>query len=514
MLLIPLTAACPSFTSPAYARIFRVYDMELTNTSGEDRYISPFLLTAFRVVGVPAHLFSKELIINAGVLDICNGAVLKELSCEPYIDIRFLKVRAIRFAFSLPSESEIASPDTESNISAFVERIRQITPMLRKIGISLRPRISYDAWFPVWQFDSLVAQLSQHAVDIDYDIERQPLARRRSSILQSLSIFGDAIADLSSLFMNTDGSYVQYPCLNTFKLIGSRGSDGPRSLSFSGVRPLPNLRRLDIGYVYPFGDDTVFRGNGATLKSLSLKLSPRTVRILREHGVFTPVSHPRLQHVRVELRSNSEPNTFRTDVDYMRFVLSIGPSAPVRTVFDSLIGLAFQSAIPVFREYTCIQVLMIPFVPIRLWEAIALIKGLPLLSDLHTLIPSIEPWPTGVPKHKLPAYVITNYAPTGKRFRCWHFDIIIDLGHKNVIRCALLLALVCPNFDYANVGVVHREVFMAHMKEMITTDGFRPHAARLRRLLFGGARNEIRSIKTIQTAKEASREMGLVAYPE
>ncbi|KAJ2342348.1 hypothetical protein GGH92_005414 [Coemansia sp. RSA 2673] len=147
-----------------------------------------------------------------------------------------------------------------------------------------------------------------------------------------------------------------------------------------------------------------------------------------------------------------------------------------------------------------------PFVSSQLWEVIALVKALPLLSELYMAVPTIDPWPTGIPKHKLPAYVIANYAPTSGRFRCWHFCINSDNGFKNVVRCVLLLALVCPNFDFATIDIGYREKFMMCMKKMINTDGFRPHATRLRRLLFGGSRNEIISDKAIK-----ARYLALVA---
>ncbi|KAJ2252195.1 hypothetical protein GGI13_003426 [Coemansia sp. RSA 455] len=147
-----------------------------------------------------------------------------------------------------------------------------------------------------------------------------------------------------------------------------------------------------------------------------------------------------------------------------------------------------------------------PFVSSQLWEVIALVKALPLLSELYMAVPTTDPWPTGIPKHKLPAYVIANYAPTSGRFRCWHFCINSDNGFKNVVRCVLLLALVCPNFDFATIDIGYREKFMMCMKKMINTDGFRPHATRLRRLLFGGSRNEIISDKAIK-----ARYLALVA---
>ncbi|KAJ2571061.1 hypothetical protein GGH95_004186 [Coemansia sp. RSA 1836] len=108
----------------------------------------------------------------------------------------------------------------------------------------------------------------------------------------------------------------------------------------------------------------------------------------------------------------------------------------------------------------------------------------------------------------LPAYIIENYAPRGERFRCWSIEYRCDLPVDEPVRCVLLLALACPNFDYAAVWSPSREKFMAHMKEVITTGGgFRPHKARLRRLLFGGWENEIPNTKVAPELAQMGEEL-------
>ncbi|KAJ2749732.1 hypothetical protein GGI19_005505, partial [Coemansia pectinata] len=394
--------------------------------------------------GFPAHLYAKELTINVDMPDVYSGAALKILSSEYYINYTFPMVRSIIFMFSDSSKSEeptfiaITSPDTESNISAFVQRIKQIAPMTKKATIRQLSYSRNGPQFSVQQFN-IEYELYHRPVTIDQQLnglrnlaycsfesteggeQIMQLARRNASTLQFLKIDVYAIVDITGLIQNDDGGYVQYPYLHTFKLSGKPGSDVPRQLVFPGAVPFPSLRQLDIGYLTPFGDDAVFRGNAATLESLILMPNPETLRILREGKVFTPVSHPKLQYVSLGLHLDSEPNIFETDVDYMRFVLSIGVNAPVRTITDSLTGATFQSVIPVFGEYTCIQVLTLESLRLNLWDVIALVKALPLLSDLHTSYYIIGPQPGGVAEHELSAYVIANYAPAGKRFRSWNF---------------------------------------------------------------------------------------------
>ncbi|KAJ2457849.1 hypothetical protein GGI03_005985 [Coemansia sp. RSA 2337] len=74
--------------------------------------------------------------------------------------------------------------------------------------------------------------------------------------------------------------------------------------------------------------------------------------------------------------------------------------------------------------------------------------------------------PDGITLDELPEHIISNYAP--------------------MATCILLLALACPNFDYAAIDTVHRERFMKVMQEKIDGPGFSQDAPRLRRLLFNG----------------------------
>ncbi|KAJ1814391.1 hypothetical protein LPJ60_006053, partial [Coemansia sp. RSA 2675] len=133
---------------------------------------------------------------------------------------------------------------------------------------------------------------------------------------------------------------------------------------------------------------------------------------------------------------------------------------------------------PAFDEYASIQVLDLSM-DLELWDAIALVKALPLLSDLRVGVSSLGTQPHGISEDELPAYVIAKYAPAGERFRCWQTWNVHDYQESVDVRCVLLLALVCPNFDYVAVSAWERKFFMAHMKEMIAKDWYRPHAKRL-----------------------------------
>ncbi|KAJ2494538.1 hypothetical protein IWW47_004560 [Coemansia sp. RSA 2052] len=171
----------------------------------------------------------------------------------------------------------------------------------------------------------------------------------------------------------------------------------------------------------------------------------------------------------------------------MQFVLSIAPKSSVRRIYGlSEFGGALQPALALLGNHTTIQVMYITTVSLSLWNALELIKLLPLLSDLYAATPTLGELPQGINMTELPEYVRSAYAPMGVRFRCWNFGYDAFDNYQELATCMLLLALACPNFDYAAVNHSNRKPFMKAVREKIAEPGFSKYAPRLQRLLFDG----------------------------
>ncbi|KAJ2748351.1 hypothetical protein GGI19_006150, partial [Coemansia pectinata] len=158
------------------------------------------------------------------------------------------------------------------------------------------------------------------------------LARRNSQTLQSLCLKSRYLRDAVSLIRSPDGGYVTYPCLHTLELWEYKIVCYMQPPVFPGAVPFPSLHSLRVNLPALLGDDVLFRGNSATLESLVLKVDDYVVPMLRQHSVFTPTSHPKLQCVRLERLDRLVPEPFSTYTEVVRFVLSIGPGAPVRGI--------------------------------------------------------------------------------------------------------------------------------------------------------------------------------------
>ncbi|KAJ2840517.1 hypothetical protein FBU31_000348 [Coemansia sp. 'formosensis'] len=219
--------------------------------------------------------------------------------------------------------------------------------------------------------------------------------------------------------------------------------------------------------------------------------------MLKRYNVFTSISHPKLRCVKIRLEPGVGVEQFETDTARLQFMLDIGPAATVRELKGTIPSHWLFPEIPVFANYTNIQLLVLTDTRLTLWNTIVLIDMLPLLSELYSQSPVVSPLPAKVTKDGLLDYVVATHVSMSKTFRCWHItyeDKWVTGGET--ILCVLLLALICPNFDYVFAGS-NRDLFMTHLKVAMAAEAFLPYAARLQRLLPGRPANENSDIKAI-----------------
>ncbi|KAJ2750286.1 hypothetical protein GGI19_005195, partial [Coemansia pectinata] len=127
-----------------------------------------------------------------------------------------------------------------------------------------------------------------------------------------------------------------------------------------------------------------------------------------------------------------------------------------------------------------IQFLNLNTTAFAFWDVIALIKILPMMSDLTVKSTSPGPLPYGITLDKLPAYVLSTYAPMGERFRFWRFNSPTTAPFTINAQCVLLLALVCPNFTFAAPPYGERKEYAAQLKTEMASDMFKPYEPRFK----------------------------------
>ncbi|KAJ2458277.1 hypothetical protein GGF42_002171 [Coemansia sp. RSA 2424] len=533
LLQMPLLWVCHNFRTFVHARFCSKCELQLEE--GRDEYVGsrrswPLCL---RKLNYPTHHLATGLYLDLSIWSIYSGKALQWLSSVPYEGCTFPHVRQLTIGLYLddefkqlnenrpPPSLDSYPPETAANIAAFVQRVKQVAPDIRKVDVwaysnaedlikrrdihivdliqqlydivEVKTAITRDSVVLVEYLDlEPIRDLVRVTYRIDAISSRiMQLIRRSAQTLQSLDLTAVAHIDYTELIRDPDsgGRWMEYPCLHKLRLFSDYEMAILRGSISNGAVPFPQLRWLAMRQAYPFGDDVLFRGNAATLEYLEILPDPELVAILKRHNVFTPTSHPKLQCVNINLRFSDARRAFPTASEYLQFTLSIAPRASVLTIpclpsFGSRLTMELE----MLGNHDNIQVLSLYSATLSFWDVVNLIKSLPLLSDLETGDPTMDELPQGITLAQLPEYARSTYAPMGKRFRCWHISFSPSTRLGNLATCVLVLALICPNFDYAAVDGRHCERFMEVMKGMISEPGFIHHAPRLRRLLFNGWR--------------------------
>ncbi|KAJ2802533.1 hypothetical protein H4S07_004672 [Coemansia furcata] len=515
-LQMPLLWVCHSFRAVVYSRFSRYHGF------GLDSGMNTILLTR---CSWPFHLeqanyqtphLTKDLEIEVDIWSIYSGKSSELLSNVPNKDLVFPLVRSLSFLFIVSTlRNQIVTTsmqNIDANISEFVLRIKRMVPLATEIKIEtatyshdVHPSICHHftslvsqlyqltdcvarrslcCAVPFWQQSDLVSSIT-HFGDQDYNISESimQLVRQSALTLQTLDISLEE-SDVTGLIQDANGGYVCYSHLQTLYLtMLSNCTDVPR-LMFTGATPFPILRRLKISDQYPFGDDTPLRSNAGTLEFLKINIDAESVKAFTRHNVFTPISHPKLQCLKIGLMPNLASEHFGSEDACMQFILGIAPNVAVLEIISIQCDQGLPDALPLLYNHAQVQVLELPTIDINLWDAITLIKSLPALSDLRTMAPTLDHVPTDTTLLKLPIYVLSTYGIINERFWCWNLNMRRAGIPKDTARCVLLLALICPSLDFVLPPVARHATFTSQMRKLIATNGFKKYEPRLQRLLF------------------------------
>ncbi|KAJ2682523.1 hypothetical protein IWW39_005963, partial [Coemansia spiralis] len=471
-----------------------------------------------------------HLSIELGEEDVYSGEALRILSQEPYAGCAFPLVRDISFAIMLGNGIQVEQSTATTNIGALAQRLKEMVPMAKACQLYVQADgvtdhgtnrhikdlmtrlfqlagevgLSYsNSLFNLRdiQLDGVHNLVSIKSSDMECIGMLVRLARQNVPTLETLQLGFSFVQEFTGIIQETDGAYVEYPRLTTLYLYPFIDNFGMPPPVFKGAKPFPSLWYLRFTCAYPFGDDTLFRGNAATLEHLTARLSAPATTMLRKSRVFSPGSHPKLRYVRVYTDGGSVPRVFPTYVEELRFVLSIGARASVRIADIGVPGTELTRVVASLDNLASLQSLSQRETVLDLWDTITLIKSLPLLAHLHTAPPAIGALPKGVTLKGLPAYVVTKHAPLSKEFRHWSIQYPDDEGDyddddddygdahynddgngglkKDSFICILLLALVCRNFVRATSCRAGDEGPLEMMDIVKASKMFKPYASQL-----------------------------------
>ncbi|KAJ2031653.1 hypothetical protein IWW57_000608 [Coemansia sp. S610] len=498
-LLIPLLWVCRDLREVVYSGYSKEYELRISHdgsVSGEWLAWPPGLRKTvsptFDLVSTLTIVVDARLAVSEGALESLRGSL---------VQYSFPVAHSLTCVFTGSGD---ASGLGEGTGGGFVELVKGMVPMVGEISVHLpscpKPGVATGgarfgglvsglyrlvSHVSLWSFaPSAALPLAgvRDLVHIDYRANSSDIGdilvvvRHSASTLRRLAL-GGMCANIGGLVCD-DGGFVEYPGLDTLDLSLQSALCGSRRLITEGAL-FPGLKRLSICCDYPFGDDTVFRGNSMALEFLRITPGTELCQAIRDFGVFTPASHPNVACVVVERLADGMAHGFESSCAYMQFVLNIAPEAAIRDIGEIPMDDG-PFALRLLEPHPSIQVLAIPSLRLELLDIVFLVHALPTLSDLYT--DSVGLGVLAGEIDKFADRMCALYRPERAALRCWHIGCW-SAGIDDVWS-VLGLALMCPGFGHvALAGSVHA-AFMKLMEETIGTGGFRRYAPRLKRLLY------------------------------
>ncbi|KAJ2493212.1 hypothetical protein IWW47_004891 [Coemansia sp. RSA 2052] len=114
-------------------------------------------------------------------------------------------------------------------------------------------------------------------------------------------------------------------------------------------------------------------------------------------------------------------------------------------------------------------------------DVVALIKSLPLLSDLRLDVPKLDSHLADIPKCRLFETLIESHAPMGKQLR----RLIVQnyrVPLEDLAVFTMLLASLCPNLDFMDVSHNLIAHFGRHVKRCTASNPFQKYEQLLQSL--------------------------------
>lgn len=245
------------------------------------------------------------------------------------------------------------------------------------------------------------------------------------------------------LVNNTTKEYMAYPRMRYLSVvIRLRKEYGKQAHTYPGAVPFPNLKNMELGDIYPYEDDVLFRGSQHSLRFAKFCLTSNLATLLTDNNTFSgDIPYKKLENVEVSTKY------FGRDDNYLQLVADIGRYAKVLRFKNG-----YQGSKPTveainlhFGSLYNLQVLHIDSSEFALVDILELVKQLPRLTDLQCLTTPMNDLPHFHSQKRYFEQLVSTYYPLSQCLRAFclkHTDgMYKDLKVKSII----LLAVLCPN---------------------------------------------------------------------
>ncbi|KAJ2853688.1 hypothetical protein GGI22_004774, partial [Coemansia erecta] len=276
----------------------------------------------------------------------------------------------------------------------------------------------------------------------------------------ALKVRIDEYADFEPFIRDGKGQLITYAQLEELVVASSPEDQPTKRLTFDKeYTPFPKLRRVDFTQtVYPFGDDTLFRGNKATLESASMPLDNKLAGILagaQRDGASAMLSEHTALY-KFEINGNVDEVAVDDDEEeagtYAHAISdNLLPHVTSVSIGDIDLSGIFLDVISKHTRFTRIQVLRLKMYPISIQEVLLALNILPLLRIFESGVSELGHMLSHVPEELLPKYMQST-GPDHLRLREWQIYQASNIDEELLEKCSQLLTIKCPHAKIVEVG--------------------------------------------------------------
>ncbi|KAJ2828135.1 hypothetical protein GGI24_002474 [Coemansia furcata] len=423
---------------------------------------------------------------NLNVEIFTSNVIVEEYDIEDVIGYVDDTVSAIKRI--LPMACNIAVKDNMLHLILGDKLSKASGRLMQKLlNVSTKSAICYTSFID----DTAKYASLTYLTHIEYDVtgnskKHMRIIHQNAGSLQELCISYNGLAQGPKLIMDSAGTLFTYPRLERLKLTSTSVIGQMSYPVFEEHVPFPSLRNAELMVDYPFGDDTLFRGNSDTLESLCIVTDERLEQILEKYNVFSGEEYKSLKSVTFEINSTTFTRSGAMSSQAHMQILSCLPNVTKFAAKGMSGESRFLTQQPYLNNLQSIRVLDLGRKFLSLSGIITLLQNMTQLSVLRCISSSVT---YEVPYAELGDHIGRLHEKLYPLARHLKVLDLLTTGHKytdnevddyvNILAC---LAVICPSFFPAQMDPAMAGRFNKSLRSLIDDNLFAKHSDSLRRL--------------------------------
>ncbi|KAJ1897601.1 hypothetical protein LPJ66_003267 [Kickxella alabastrina] len=280
--------------------------------------------------------------------------------------------------------------------------------------------------------------------------------RISSQTLDTLTINSHWNIDLDKLIYNDDesGAAVTYPMLCSLYLDTANEDQSIADPTSCNFEPFPRLKSLRANTKYILDYEYLLCDCLDTLEYLKLFADDAYMLRLYSSSVFLDREASQLRCLILDCSDDDELEyTHMWTCQFMRWIICTMPSIQILQFSHIFNCSSLRDAIcDTNTTFEHIQVLNMPSSSITMFTVISLLRALPHLSEITSLVGGYGDCPQDLVSEHYLAGMRSLYFPLGKNFKSWRIRDSPYSSELYVANRLITLAVICPSFLPRNVS--------------------------------------------------------------